>query len=146
MATGKGKVPNRGKKSGGGASAKKAPIVGYGQHGKAFYNIEKYHQSKSGRAHAAAAKAGHPLSTKPVGYGENGKAFFNPAKYANSKVGPRPGVEHERHGGRPTVNQQPHTSPSAAAHYSVAEVSKPTPRATTHPAMAPKTIRAPRMK
>ena len=27
--------------------------VGYGQHGKAFYNLKKYNQSKSGRAHAA---------------------------------------------------------------------------------------------
>jgi hypothetical protein len=145
MATGKGKVPSGGKKSGGGASAKKGPIVGYGQHGKAFYNIEKYHQSKSGRAHAAAAEAGHPLSKKPVGYGEKGKAFFNAAKYANSKAGRALDGTHSSVGGRP-VNPQPHTSPSAAAHYSVAEVSKPTPRATTHPAMAPKTIRAPRMK
>lgn len=146
MATGKGKVPNRTKKTGGGASAKKTPPVGYGQHGKAFYNIEKYHQSKSGRAHAAAAKAGHPLSTKPVGYGENGKAFFNPAKYANSKVGR--GLASSSNGTPGgTVHQQPHHSPSAAAHYSVAEVSKPTPTAKTPRAMAPKTVmRAPRMK
>jgi len=57
--------------------------VGYGLHGKPFYNIRKYHQSKSFALHQK-----HPgLSQKPVGYGAKGKAFFSKTKYAASKMG-----------------------------------------------------------
>jgi hypothetical protein len=141
MATGKGKVPNRTKKSGGGASAKKAEPVGYGQHGHPFYNIEKYHQSKSGRAHAAAAKAGHPLSTKPVGYGENHKAFFNPAKYANSKVGRSLAASANGTPGG-TVHQQPHAPMPGHPSQNPTHVHGPASTGTIKGGA----IRAPRMK